>query len=49
VRLLAQERAPEIMPYSARAATERRFNGSRNFPHILDIMKRGADESVGRR
>jgi glycosyltransferase involved in cell wall biosynthesis len=43
---------PELrhsMGAAARAAAERLFNGSRNYPQILELMKRCADQATGTR
>jgi glycosyltransferase involved in cell wall biosynthesis len=37
------------MGMAARGAAERLFNGSRNYPRILELMKRCADEASGTR
>jgi glycosyltransferase involved in cell wall biosynthesis len=45
-------RSPELrreMGIAARQTAERLFNGSRNYPRILEIMKSCADERTGRR
>ena len=45
-------RDPELrrrMGAAGRAAAEERFNGSRNYPRILEIMKGFVDEGAGRR
>jgi glycosyltransferase involved in cell wall biosynthesis len=49
LRLVQNSQLRRDMGIAGRAAAERLFNGSRNYPRILDIMKRCADEGVGRR
>jgi glycosyltransferase involved in cell wall biosynthesis len=49
LRLVQNPQLRRDMGRAGRAAAERLFNGSRNYPRILDIMKRCADEGVGRR
>jgi glycosyltransferase involved in cell wall biosynthesis len=49
MRLVENPELRHSMGVAARAAAERLFNGSRNYPRILELMKRCADQATGTR
>jgi glycosyltransferase involved in cell wall biosynthesis len=49
LRLVNDPELRRTMGIAGRDAAERLFNGSRNYPSIVEIMKRCADEGVGPR